>query len=97
MPFGVCNAPATFQRLMQSCLGYLNLAYCLIYLDNVIVFSKIKEEDLKCLHIVFDHFQEHKLRLKPMKWKFFQDEINYLAHQREYKNGSRFHSAPNVH
>ena len=38
MPFGLCNAPATFQWLMQNCLGKLNLIYCLIYLDNVIVF-----------------------------------------------------------
>ena len=54
--------------------------YCLIYLDNVIVFSKMEEEHLKCLGIVFDCFWEHNLRLKPTKCKFFQDEINYLAH-----------------
>ena len=56
MSFGLCNAPATFQRLMQNCLGELNLIYCLIYLENVIVFSKMEEEYLKHLHIVFDHF-----------------------------------------
>ena len=37
MPFGLCNAPPTFQRLMQNCLGKLNLTYCLIYLDDMIV------------------------------------------------------------
>ena len=47
MPFGLCNAPATFQRLMQNCLGELNLTYCLIYLDDVIVYSKTPEEHLQ--------------------------------------------------
>ena len=56
MPFGLCNTPATFQRLMQNCLGELNLTRYLIYLDNVIVFSKMEEEHLKHLCIVFDHF-----------------------------------------
>ena len=46
MPFGLCNAPVTFQRLMQNCQGKLNLTYCLIYLDDVIVFSKTEEEHL---------------------------------------------------
>ena len=56
MPFGLCNTHTTFQRLMQNCLGKLNLMYCLIYLDDMIVFSKIKEEHLQCLHVVFEHF-----------------------------------------
>ena len=46
MPFGLCNAPATFQRLMQNCLGELNLIYCLIYLDNIIMFLGTAEEHL---------------------------------------------------
>ena len=41
MMFGLCNAPSTFQRLMQECLGELNLTYVLIYLDDVIVFSQM--------------------------------------------------------
>ena len=46
MPFGLYNAPATFQWLMQNCLGKLNLIYCLIYLDDLIVFSWTTEEHL---------------------------------------------------
>ena len=46
MPFGLTNAPVTFQRLMQSCLGNLHLQYCIIYLDDIIVFSKTLEGHL---------------------------------------------------
>ena len=46
MPYGLCNAPVTFQTLMQNCLGELNLTYALIYLDNVIVFSQTEEDHL---------------------------------------------------
>ena len=47
MPFGLCNAPATFQRLMQNCLGELNLTYALIYLDDIVVFSDSESEHVK--------------------------------------------------
>ena len=46
MPFRLCNGPVMFQRLMQNCLGELNLIYCLIYLDNIIMFLKTAEEHL---------------------------------------------------
>ena len=52
MPYGLCNMPATFQRLMQNCLGELNLQYALIYLDDVIVYSRTPEEHLKRLQAV---------------------------------------------
>ena len=81
MPFGLCNAPPTFQRLMQNCLGELNLTYCLIYLDDVIVFSEMPEEHLQRMHVVFDHLHEHGLKLKPSKCDVFKSEINYLAHR----------------
>ena len=77
----MCNALATFQRLMQNCLGKLNLIYCLICLDNIIVFLQTVEEHLCRLHIVFDWFREYNLKLKPSKCSLFKEEINYLAHQ----------------
>ena len=80
MLYGLCNALATFQRLMQNCLGELNLNYALIYLDNVIVFSRT-EEHLHRLRFVFVHFLEHGLKLKPSKCHFLQDEITFLGHE----------------
>ena len=80
MPFGLCNAPPTFQRLMQNCLGELNLTYCLIYLDDVIIFSRTEEEHLERMRVVFDCLCEHGLKLKPSKCDMFKAEINYLAH-----------------
>ena len=85
MPFGLCNAPPTFQRLMQNCLGKLNLTYCLIYLDDVIVFSDTPEEHLQRMRVVFDHLREHGLMLKPSKCDVFKSEINYLAHHMSWK------------
>ena len=58
MPFRLCNGPPTFQRLMQNCLGELNLTYCLIYLDDMIVFSETPEEHLLRKRVVFDHLRE---------------------------------------
>ena len=80
MLFGLCNAPPTFQRLMLNCLGELNLTYCLIYLDDVIIFSQTEEEHLERMHVVFDCLHEHGLKLKPSKCDVFKTEINYLAH-----------------
>ena len=80
MPFRLCNVLATFQWLMQNYLGELNLIYCLIYLDNLIVFLKTAEEHLHRLCIVFDPLREYNLKLKPSKCSLFKEEINYLAH-----------------
>ena len=80
MPYGLCNVPATFQRLVQNCLGELNLTYALIYLDDVIVYSCTEEEHLTQLRAVFKRFRESGLKLKPSKCNFFHTEINYLGH-----------------
>ena len=80
MPFGLCNVVAMFQRLMQNCLGELNLIYCLTYLDDVIVFLWTAEEHLQWLCIVFNQLREYYLELELSKCSLFKEEINYLAH-----------------
>ena len=78
---GLCNTPATFQWLMQNCMGELNFIYCLIYLNDLIMFSCTTEEHLHHLCIVFDCLREYNLELKPSKCSLFKEEINYLAHK----------------
>ena len=95
MPFGLCNALVTFQCLMQNTLGESNLTYCVIYLNNVIVFGCTEEEHLECLHIMFKWFHEFNLKLKPSKCSFFQSEIAYLVHH--VSREGIFPSQDNVH
>ena len=80
MPFGLCNAPSTFQRLMECVLRGLTWQIALIYLDDVLVYSRTFEEHLKHLRLVFDRFREAGLKLKPTKCNFGQSRVNYLGH-----------------
>ena len=80
MPFGATNAPATFQRLMHDCLGELNMNWCIVYLDDIIIFSDTKEEHLKRLEAVFQKLCAAGLKLKPSKCFLFREEIEYLGH-----------------
>ena len=81
MPFGLCNAPATFQRLMQNCLGELNYTICVVYLDDIIVFADTEEEHLRRIALVLQRLMNAKLKLKPGKCEFFKTEIEYLGHK----------------
>ena len=80
VPFGLSNAPATFQHLMESCLGDYHLKYCIIYLDDIIIFSKTPEEHINSLGKVFQKLDEAGLRLKPGKCELFQDRLEYLGY-----------------
>ena len=80
MPFGLTNAPTTFEHLMQSSLGNLHLQYCIIYLDDIIVFSKIQEEHLDRLRAVFEQLKKAELKLKPSKCEFVKQELAYFGH-----------------
>ncbi|XP_065435190.1 uncharacterized protein LOC135977995 [Chrysemys picta bellii] len=80
MPFGLCNAPATFQRLMEGVLGDYILDTLLIYLDDVIVFSKDFESHMEKLDLVFTRLKEHGLKLKPSKCCLLREKVKFLGH-----------------
>ena len=65
MPFGLCNAPATFERLMSMVLSGLQWSSCLVYLDDIIVMGKTFEEHLKNLDLVFSRIRDTGLKSKP--------------------------------
>ena len=80
MPFGLCNSPSTFQRLMEACLGEVNFNLLLIYLDDILVFSPTFDEHLSRLEFVFSRLREHGLKMKHSKCFFFQSEAKFLGH-----------------
>ena len=80
MSFGLCNAPATFQRLMEKCMGELHLQECLVFIDDILIFSRTFEEHLQRLEAVFERLAQHNLKLKPSKCDFFKTSVTYLGH-----------------
>ena len=80
IPFGLMNAPATFQRLIETCLGDLHLSWCIIYLDDIIIFSKMPGKHIKRLREFFEMLVEVDLKLKPSKCELFKKCIAYLGH-----------------
>ena len=80
MPFGLCNAPLTYQRLMAGVLQGLIGRICLAYLDDVIVFSKKRSEHAADLRAVFDRIRYAGLKLKPSKCSLFANHVLYLGH-----------------
>ena len=86
MPFGLSNSPATYQRLMEECLGELNLKICVIYLDDLIVFSNSFEQHLEILDIVLTRLQQCNLKLSSAK----KSEIPRICRKPGLnRNGSR--------
>ena len=80
MPFGLCNAPATFQRLMDFVLAGLQWSTCLVYLDDIIIMGRTFEKHLANLQQVFERLKQAGLKLQPKKCQFLQHEVNFLGH-----------------
>ena len=80
MPFGLCNAPATFQRAMDILLAGIRWKSCLVYLDDIIIFSKEVDEHIKHVEQVLEKLQSAGVSLKLKKCKFFAKTVDYLGH-----------------
>ncbi|GFW56808.1 hypothetical protein TNCV_160381 [Trichonephila clavipes] len=101
MPFGLCNAPATFERMMDNLLRHFKWTMCLCYLDDIIVFSETFEDHLIRLRLVLKCLQEAGLKLNSKKClllpkKRFIKGFCYLAEplQSLLKSGVEFHWGP---
>ena len=80
MPFGLCNAPSTFQRCMELVLRGMQWKILLVYLDDIIVFSSDFEQHVSNLEEVLERLSEAGLKLKPSKCEFFRKEVSFLGH-----------------
>ncbi|GFT63530.1 retrovirus-related Pol polyprotein from transposon 17.6 [Trichonephila clavipes] len=79
-PFGLCNAPATFERMMDNLLRHFKWTMCLCYLDDIIVFSETFEDHLIRLRFVLKCLQEAGLKLNSKKCLFAAQEVKILGH-----------------
>jgi hypothetical protein len=80
MPFGLCNAPATFQRFMDATMAGLKWKTLLVYMDDIIVFSATFNEHLNDLEEVFIRLKDANITLNLNKCSFFRKKIKYLGH-----------------
>ena len=80
MPFGLCNAPASFERLMEQVLAGLQYDRCLVYLDDIIVAGKTIEETVENFEKVLARLRSAGLKLKPSKCTLFAKSVHYLGH-----------------
>ena len=80
MPFGLCNAPATFERLIELVLVGLPWSVCLVYLYDIIVHAKTFDASVQNLQEVFCRLRSASLKLNPDKCELFQQQVSYLGH-----------------
>ncbi|KII68714.1 Retrovirus-related Pol polyprotein [Thelohanellus kitauei] len=80
MPFGLKNAPATFQRAMESIFSAVNSNNILIYLDDIVIYSNTEEEHLNALNDIFKVIRGSGMKIKPQKCSIFKPEVKYLGY-----------------
>ena len=80
MPFGLKNAPATFQRLMNTVLSGLQGLQCFVYLDDIVIYASSITEHSEKLKAIFERLAVNNLKLQPDKCEFMRHEVAYLGH-----------------
>ncbi len=80
LPMGLCNAPSTFQRIMNQVFWDLLDRGVLVYLDDIFIYSKTIEDHKKLLHEVFQRLKKYKLYLKATKCNLFLEKVAFLGH-----------------
>jgi len=80
MPFGLCNAPATFQCLMDCVLTGLQRSNCLVYIGDIIIIGRSFEEHLHHLQQVLDHLKSAGFKIQPSKCQFLQQKVKFLRY-----------------
>lgn len=80
MPFGLTNAPSTFQRFMESVLREHLLLYCMVYIDDIIIYSKTAEEHLQHIEAVLKTLMKHKISIKWQKCNYLKTKLDFLGH-----------------
>ena len=85
MPFGLCNAPATFERLMSQVMRGLHWKRCLVYIDDILVFGHDFESALESLELVLIRVAEYGLQLKSTKCNLFRSSVPFLGFTGYYR------------
>ncbi|CAH1253110.1 RTL1 [Branchiostoma lanceolatum] len=80
LPMGLCNSPATFERLMDLVLAGLCWSSCLVYLDDIIVFGRTFEEHWDRLEAVLQRLQDAGLKVKTTKCQLLREKVSFLGH-----------------
>lgn len=80
MPFGLKNAPATFQRLMNSILSKFIGKICVVYMDDILIFSSSLQEHINSLNKILRTLEEAGLKIQFDKCNFLKKETEYLGH-----------------
>lgn len=80
MPFGVCNGPAVFQRLMNTVLGNLRFGRVVCYMDDLLIATKTIEENIACLERVLEILVKNGLTINLEKCSFFKPQITFLGY-----------------